>query len=213
MTTLANRVGSRRLGRPRNGDSAETRSRLLAEARRAFARDGYEATTNRAIAAAAGITPGAIYHYVSSKADLYAAVYREVQDLVMSAFAATLDEHHTLVARFSAALDAAVRLNRQDPSLSGFLVGSAHELRTHPELREALGDQPVRASGYVAQLVRDAQANGELADGVDPRALEDLLGVVLSGLARFSTVTQDADRHEAAVGVLKRFLSGELLRA
>jgi AcrR family transcriptional regulator len=212
VTSRLARPAERRLGRPRDGDSAETRAKLLVEARRAFARDGYEATTNRAIAEAAGITPGAIYHYVASKADLYAAVYTEVQDLVMDAFHTSIEPHRSLVSRFSAALDAAVRLNRMDPSLAGFLVGAATELRTHPELREVLGDQPARTQGFVHRLVSDAVANGELADGVDPRALEDLLGVVLSGLARFSNVTQDADRHEAAVGVLKRFLSGELLR-
>ncbi len=50
------------------------------------------------------------------------------------------------------------------------------------------------------------------APGVSLSALEDLLNIVLSGLARFSNVVQDADRHEAAVGVLKQFLSGRLIQ-
>ena len=49
-----------------------------------FARDGYEATTNRSIAKASGITSGAIYHYFDSKAELYAAVYEEVYDRVFA---------------------------------------------------------------------------------------------------------------------------------
>ncbi len=216
MTARGSRSSSpaaRGPGRPRNGDSAETRRRLLAEARRAFARTGYEATTNREIAQAAGITPGAIYHYVGSKAELYAAVYTEVHDVVLDAFATAIAEHDSLVARFSATLDVAVQLNRQDPSLAGFLVGTTTELRLHPELREVLGRQPLRTAEFLHRLVADAVANGELVDGVDPRGLEDLLGIVLSGLARFSNTTGDADRHEATVGVLKRVLGGTLVRA
>ena len=61
----------RKLGRPRDVDSSDTRQTLLEVARRIFARDGYGATTNRSIADEAGITTGAIYHYFPSKAELY----------------------------------------------------------------------------------------------------------------------------------------------
>ena len=50
----------KKLGRPCAVDAGETRKRLLAEARRSFATVGFEATTNRSIAAAAGITTGEV---------------------------------------------------------------------------------------------------------------------------------------------------------
>ena len=48
--------GSRRLGRPPDSSSAETRGRILDVARGCFAEFGFEATTNKTIASAAGVT-------------------------------------------------------------------------------------------------------------------------------------------------------------
>jgi len=69
----------RKLGRPRDADSVETRARLLAAARKCFGENGFDRTTNAQIARVAGITSAAIYHYFPSKIDLYAAVVAERQ--------------------------------------------------------------------------------------------------------------------------------------
>jgi AcrR family transcriptional regulator len=200
-----------KLGRPADVDSAETRIRLLAAARAAFAADGFDATTNRAIAEAAGITAGAIYHYYPSKSDLYVAVYGEVQAQVYAAFEQAIQGHDELLDRFAAVLDAVVVLNRTDASLAGFVVGVAGEAQKHPELREVL--RPFRRvnSSFLGRLVADAAERGEFAADVDQRAVEDLLNAVLSGLARFSTQIGDSQRHAAAVDTLKRFFAGTLI--
>jgi AcrR family transcriptional regulator len=201
----------RKLGRPTDVDSGATRSRLLAAARTAFAANGYDATTNRSIAEAAGITAGAIYHYYPSKTDLYVAVYAEVQQLVFDAFQRAVDAHHTLIDQFAAVLDAAVELNRTDPSLAGFVVGVAAEAQRHPELRQRVRPLRRRTSTLMQRLVEQSVARGELAADVDPKAVEDLLDAVMSGLARFSTSTGDSGRHAAAVDALKRFFAGTLV--
>ncbi len=56
---------------------AERRRRIVAAARRLFARDGLEATSMRRIAAEAGCTTGAIYPWFDGKQALYAAVLAE----------------------------------------------------------------------------------------------------------------------------------------
>lgn len=202
----------RRLGRPPDSDSAETRQRLVAGARRAFAAHGFDATTNRQIAEAADVTPTAIYHYFESKADLYAAVYLEVQDITQTVFLRSITGQAGLLDCLHAALDAAVELDRLDPSLAGFLVAAATDVRRHAELREALGPRLGRSKLFFRRLAREAQASGELAADLDLRALEDLLNVMLLGLARFSVETGDARRHAAAVEVLKRLLAGDLVK-
>jgi AcrR family transcriptional regulator len=211
------RVASRRpapsrLGRPRDGDSSETRERLLLVARQAFARNGYDATTNKEIADAAQITTGAIYHYYSSKADLYVAVYEEVQATVYGAFGRCLEQHTALLDRFSAVLDVAVELNRHDPSLAGFVVGVAGEVQRHPDLAEML--RPLRTvnARFLSRLVGEAAQRGELAPDVASEAIEDLFNAVLSGLARFSNQTGDSRRHANAADALKRVLAGSLVR-
>jgi AcrR family transcriptional regulator len=204
---------ARRLGRPKDVASAETHQRLLEVARKAFARDGLDATTNRQIAAAAGITAGAIYHYYPSKVELYVAVYEQVQATVYGEFEKAIAPFDTLVDRFSATLDVAVRLNRDDPTIAGFVVGVASEADRHPELVERLASPRSVNGRFMHRLANDAAVRGELADDISPAALSDLLNAVLAGLARFSSQTGDSGRHADAVEVLKRFLGGTMMRS
>lgn len=199
---------ARPLGRPRDGVSAETRERLLEVARQCFARVGYAATTNKAIAEAAGLTAGAIYHYYESKADLYAAVYGEVQSLVRRAFEEATAPFDAFIDRVSAALEVSITLNRRDPSITGFVVNVPYETQRHPELAEHL--RPYREARFSMSgwLVDEAVARDELADDVDPLAVRDLLNAIFSGLARFHNHAGDTERHARAVHVMQRFLRG-----
>ena len=200
------------LGRPRDVDSATTRRDLLDGARRIFARDGFEATTNRSIAAEVGITTGAIYHYFPSKAELFAAVYDQAQIIVYDGFERAVSGPGTLTERFQRLLDAAVEFNHHDPSLGGFLVTVPLEVQRHPELAELMDPRRGRSGGFIAELVATATANDEFAEGVQPQAVEDIIAIVMSGLAIFSTITGDAERHAAAVRALRLFLEGALVR-
>ena len=205
------RAQERRLGRPPDVDSSNTRAALLAGARRIFAEYGYDATSNRAIAEAAGVTAGAIYHYFPSKADLYVAVFLELQERFEAYYEVAIARHDRLVDRYCALIDNAVALNREDPTLSAFFVASPGELRSHAELRERLAESKLRRNDWLRRLAQDASSQGEMGDRIDARALQDLLGVVLTGLASFAHTTGDPQRHRAAAEVLKQFIRGQLV--
>jgi AcrR family transcriptional regulator len=204
---------SRKVGRPRDGDSAETLRRILQAARVRFARDGYRATTNRLIADDVGITPGAIYHYVNSKAELYADVYCSTVDDVYTEFERVAAEHDTIFAQYNAVLQRACDLQDADPSITGFIVAVAQETQRHPDLLALLTPQRGRHTRFFTEMVSAAAERGELAADLDERALADLLGAVLSGLARMAAAAGDATRYTAAVTVLARFLDGSLLES
>src|SRR5262245_52922751 len=57
--------------RSRADQRRETEARILAAARARFAESGYERTTIRSVAAAAGVDPGLVMHYFGSKAGLF----------------------------------------------------------------------------------------------------------------------------------------------
>ncbi len=198
----------KKLGRPTSCDAVETRTRLLTEARRSFANNGFDATTNREIAVAVGITTGAIYHYFPSKLDLYVAVYAEVQELVYSAFEKASNDDCPFVEKFSAILDSLIDLNAADPSLTSFVVGVAGESQRHPELLVAIKPFRARSNKFLQQLCQDAVANGQIHGDISVAALEDMINVLLSGLARFSTVTSDNARGVQAITALKHFMAG-----
>lgn len=209
---MVQRPGERALGRPRSGDAGETRVRLLAVARESFARNSYASTTNRDIADAVGITTGAIYHYYSSKADLYFAVYEGTQGLIYQSFYEAMDGKVLFAERFSGVLDAAMALNHSDPAITAFVLGVLNEAQRHPELARLL--RPLRGENrrFLRRLVGDAYATGEIAADVEPETVENLLNVILTGLARFNKESLESDEGEVSQA-LKRLVGGSLFSA
>jgi AcrR family transcriptional regulator len=197
-------MATRQMGRPKDVDSTETRQRLLDAARRSFALYGYAATTNKRVAAEAGLTTAAIYHYFGSQAEMFAAVYDEVQTTVFNAFEKAIADAHGFAARFNAVLDVAVVLNREDSTLGGFLMSAATDTMRHPELREITLPSRNKMSGFMHRIVVEGLDAGDIRKTTDLQALEDLLSSMLNGLAAFSNVTGDAARHAATVEVLKQ---------
>jgi AcrR family transcriptional regulator len=81
-----------------------TKERIVQAALELFRRDGYEATTMRAIADAAGVALGNAYYYFASKELLLQAFYREVHESHLRAAAPVLKRERTLVARLRGVL-------------------------------------------------------------------------------------------------------------
>jgi AcrR family transcriptional regulator len=84
MTTgNAPRAPRRRPGRPRGGDGADTRERILAAAATLFADRGYRATSMVAVAESAGLSQTGLLHHFPSKELLLAGVLqrRDEQDM------------------------------------------------------------------------------------------------------------------------------------
>jgi AcrR family transcriptional regulator len=61
----------KRPGRPPG--TSDTRERILTSARELFARNGFDKTSIRAVAADAGVDPALVHHYYGTKTQLFAA--------------------------------------------------------------------------------------------------------------------------------------------
>lgn len=72
---------------------AETRSALLTEGRRRFARDGYHEVVLADVAQGIGVTKGAAYHHFGSKAGLFRAVVEQAQQQVADRVAEAAERH------------------------------------------------------------------------------------------------------------------------
>ena len=68
-----NEVTARRRGRPRRTEQADTRERILGAAREEFSERGYEKTSVRGIAKAAGVDPALVHHYFGTKEQVFEA--------------------------------------------------------------------------------------------------------------------------------------------
>jgi AcrR family transcriptional regulator len=66
-------TGARRRGRPPRTEAADTRDRILTAAREEFSERGYEKTSVRGIAKAAGVDSALVHHYFGTKEQVFEA--------------------------------------------------------------------------------------------------------------------------------------------
>jgi AcrR family transcriptional regulator len=85
------------------GSEADERIMMLrAVARAEFGRHGYEATTIRDIAAAAGVSTGSVYRLIGSKDELLESVMRSFADSVNAGWKAVLESESTTIEKLDA---------------------------------------------------------------------------------------------------------------
>ena len=200
---------ARRLGRPPDTSSEETRRRILESARRCFAAHGYEATSNRQLADSAGLTTGAIYHYFGSKRDLFAEAYAQVQETVYGRFEdAMAAAPARFVDRVNAVLDEAHVLNKEDPSLAQFLVAVRTDVSRDPDLGADDRFAPSNRIAFFGDLIELGVANGEIQPE-NARTMFDVISAVMMGLV--SASSDNPETHARAVAGFKALVSGTLI--
>jgi AcrR family transcriptional regulator len=91
-------------GRSSSQRGPQTRDTIHAAAIELFAQRGYHATSMRAIAAAAGIQPAAIYHWYSSKEAILVELQDEFMEELTERITAAMDRHDRPALRLAAAV-------------------------------------------------------------------------------------------------------------
>lgn len=201
------RESAKRLGRPPDTDSADTRRMILRIARETFSVRGFEVATNREIASRSGVTPGALYHYFGSKMDLYLAVHEYTQDLVYSRFSEAIVGRHTFVDQFTAVLDVAHEMNRTDHSVARFLGVVRVDVRRHPEMRVAVEPRSRQRERFFADMVEVGVSTGEIS----PQRRAVVFAYILTVLVGLTdAVSDDIDEQGRAIVGIKDALRGLL---
>jgi AcrR family transcriptional regulator len=200
-------VGSR-LGRPPATDSADTRRRILDVSRVVFANRGFDAATNRDLAAGAGLTSGAMYHYFGSKVHLYVAVHDDVQTTVYQRFLEAIDGWATFAGQLEAVLDAAHHMNAEDPSLAQFLGSVRVDIRRSPTLRDALLHSASTREAFFDKIIGLGVQSGV----VDPSRRAQVSALVLTVLIGLNdAMSRSTATHRLAVEAIKQLLAGTLI--
>jgi len=155
------------MGRIAGVTAAETRERLLQAAADVFAERGYDGTRVADIAAAAGVSNGALYAHFSSKADLLVDALRtHGRRLLADLFAADPNRSITeLLLTIGRWLP-----RRRDPRgylIVEALVAARRDQDVATPMRDYIGER----ADWLSELVRLAQAGGELDPVLSPNAL------------------------------------------
>ena len=196
-----------RLGRPPSSSSVETRERIVEIAIQAYAELGYEATTNKFIAAKAGITTGALYHYFDSKILMYRAAYEHVQSEIYDRFAVALSDVKGFIPRLEAVLEASHALNRDEPWLARFVGAARVDMARHDDLRTGLGRPRAQGYTFFDTLIEEGIAAGEL-DPSQRNPLRAFIRIIVVGLT--DGASDDNERHRQAVDAVRDALNGRL---
>jgi AcrR family transcriptional regulator len=168
------------MGRIAGVTAAETRDRLLRSAADAFARHGYDGTRVADIAAAAGVSNGALYAHFASKADLLVAALRaHGRQLLTELFAADPDRSITELL-----LVIGRSLPRRQDRCGNLAIEGLAAARRDQNVARPMRHYVEERADWIADVIRAAQADGEIDAALSPVALAHfcLLLVIGSGL-------------------------------
>ena len=158
---------TKRRGRPANTSTGDTVAVMLVAARQQFAAQGYAATSNRTVANAAGLAHTAIYNHFGSKAQLFTAVFLDVQERLIDELQRSARRTPEEPAFPRALLDAIEELRAADPTYVEFLASMYVEVRRHPELQNVFqGGEPFPIIDVLRGLATGS-GEGE-GEGQDP---------------------------------------------
>ena len=150
----------------------ERRERILAGARRCFARHGYEGATVVRLEDEIGLSRGAIFNWFASKEELFIAL-------------AARDNERLLVLFANGGIEALLTaMTDDDPDWLAVYLEFGRRLRRDPELRERWrAIAPVDARERSRGWIEAGQSAGRLRSDVSAQEIGHFLGVILDGIA------------------------------
>ncbi|HEY7731306.1 MAG TPA: TetR/AcrR family transcriptional regulator [Gaiellaceae bacterium] len=175
----------------------ERQERILAGARRCFARYGYEGATVARLEQATGLSRGAIFNWFPSKEALFLELASRDNTRLLELF---VDE----------GLDPFLRaLVEEDADWLAVYLEFGRRLRASEELRERWKRiSPEEVQARTKQWIVEAQRTGQLRDDVEPEEIGRYLGVVFDGIVTQRALGFDAPARELVGKLLLEGLAG-----
>lgn len=163
--------------------SAARRQQIIDAAYRCFARKGFHQATMRDIYEEAELSPGAVYHYFPGKDAIIRASFEFDYQRSLALFeAATASDNPLnalteLIAFFFRGLEGAAELGAGRVNVQGW-----GEALVNPPLRETLQRVMTQYLDALTQIIRQAQALGQLDPSFDPYVLSRIILSLYYGL-------------------------------
>ncbi len=196
--------------RSRNAElNKSRRAAIIAAASASFVQRGFHSTSMKDICAVAAMSPGTIYHYFRSKADIIAGIVddeRQWRNDLLAPLAHTDD----FLTSFSAILDEiVVRVSDSDLALQAEVIA---EVLRQPDLQERVRANDLETWETVAMAIRSAQASRQLNPDLNPDHAARLVVNMVDGLMSQATLhglDQINDQLPSMKSALARMLTGQ----
>ncbi len=158
--------------------AGERRSQLLRVAKELFARQGFENTSTKSIAAAAGVTEAIIFRHFASKQELYANILDQRADEIdIKTWRSELDHLAQCQDDEALVLSVVKRIlesDRQDPQFQRMLLQAA--LSGHP-LREITRQRLLPLYRFLYRYIRKRQKQGAFQKCNAKLAAQSIVGM------------------------------------
>jgi AcrR family transcriptional regulator len=161
---------------------------ILAAACKVFAARGYGATLIEDITNAADISKGLLYHYFSSKDDLFVALVEQEMEGALALIHSAAEQPGTPWDRLRWLVTEVLARAQQDPE-AYMIIAQAYMSQSVPEDARAMAAHyTVSSSQTIRALIVEGQAAGQVITG-DPDRLAVTFTACLQGLALSAAVS------------------------
>jgi AcrR family transcriptional regulator len=190
---------------------AETQTRILQAAQRLFARKGYDGTTTRDLAQAAGVAEGTIFRHFETKKAILVAVATQGWVEILTDLLTELSEMGSYKAIAQVMRKRMLRLHDNADMLRVCFM----EAQFHPDLREKIQADVIAKMTDVAEAFFQTAMDQGIYRRMDPRIVAQVfLGMfTVAGFSR-DTVMPEGSSPQAmqamAEGIADIFLNGVL---
>jgi len=170
---------------------AARRAQILAAARRAFARHGYEGATVKVLEAETGLSRGAIFHHYRDKEALFLALAED-------------DAARTAAVVADAGLVQVMRdLRDKDAGWLGVQLEVRRRLRTDPAFAASWAERQAAVDTAAAARLERQRAAGVVRDDVPVALLVDFLRLVLDGLVSSMAAGMPTDHLDGVLDLVE----------
>ena len=188
----------------------ERRLRILDAAERCIVRAGFHRTTMQDVAAEAGMSPGNLYRYFSSKDAIVAGLAERDRAQVVGDFSTLADS--------SDFMRSLAELGRkhlsEEPRARAILCLEIWAEATRNEaFTQITADFDRAMTGRIVELFRRAQGRGEIPPGIDVEAAATVISIMADGLYVRRAISRkfDADREVGHVlAVIEAMMKGAI---
>lgn len=202
------------LGRPVGTTAEQTKALVLAAAAEEFGSRGYTRTSIRRIAERAGITSAAIYYHFPTKLACLEAVQSDALDILRAHWDPIMARDGHIAERVGLLLKAGALINRKHPHMARISARAIMEDASgHSEMTATVQESLTYMDEIFDQLVADAMARGEIAEGLPPQAVRDMISGLMRGLSNIAALEQPIDRYTSAIDALGELFAGRLFTA
>ncbi|PSB23223.1 TetR/AcrR family transcriptional regulator [filamentous cyanobacterium CCP2] len=190
---------------------AETQTRILQAARRLFARQGYDGTTTRELAQAAGVAEGTIFRHFENKKAILVEVATQGWVEILTDLLTELSEMASYKAIGQVMRRRMLNLHQNADLMRVCFM----EAQFHPDLREQIQNEVIVKMTDVAEAFFETAMDQGIYRRMNPRTVAQVfLGMfTVAGFSRDTIMPEDSPPQamlEMAEGMADIFLNGVL---